>query len=248
MFVDLLEVERLAQQDDAARRGQLLERGVGDVAAHEREPRRELRRLRADGVVERRPGHARHPVVAQDRVGWSVGPDDREGLVAGRRDDRLVAEPLQDPDEEVADRGLVVEDEDPRGPRSLARCLAAGSAAAGPAARGRPSPRRGPSPGAAPRAAASGRPPPRAGPACSWRSSGRRGSVRMKWLNAMIAARRLPSSWRSAAVAASRAGSRAGSGGRLSACGSCTRVSYDRVRGGRPVAARSPTPAPGGPP
>jgi CheY-like chemotaxis protein len=51
-------------------------------------------------------------VVAQDR-GWGIGADDVERGLAGRRENGLVAVPGEDAGEELADRRLVVEDEDP---------------------------------------------------------------------------------------------------------------------------------------
>ena len=93
--------------------GELAELRVEDVAAHEGEPPAELRASTAITAswnsVPVMPGH---PVVAQDRVGRSRS-DDVEGGRAGRGEDRLVARPRRsDPAEEVADRRLVVEDED----------------------------------------------------------------------------------------------------------------------------------------
>jgi hypothetical protein len=53
-------------------------------------------------------------VVAEDRVGRVVA-DDRERGRSVPGEDRLVADPAQDPGEELADRRLVVHDEDSGG-------------------------------------------------------------------------------------------------------------------------------------
>ena len=172
----------------------------------------------AHGIVERRAGHAGHPVVAEDRRRRVIRADDRERLLAVGRDDRVVAEAAEDRARKSRIGGS--------SSTTRIRYRAAGAGAAGPDATGR-----------APPGGAAGTPAGvrRAGrvrsasstssSAWSCRSAGRRGSVLIRWLNATIAASRLPSSWATSAAAASRAGSRGG----LSASGSCTRVSYDRV-------------------
>ena len=65
--------------------------------------------------MELGPRHAGHPVIAQDRVGRIVA-DHGEGRRAGLGKDRLVAGSGKDAAEEVADRRLVVEDENAEGP------------------------------------------------------------------------------------------------------------------------------------
>ena len=121
---------------------------------------------------------------------------------------------------------------------SLVRSLAAAARRPGPTAGAVLSASRARVRGAAPRAGGSGRPPRRAVRPGGWRSSGRRGSVRIKWLNATIAARRVAE-----LVAERRRGRVAGRvagriGRRLSASGSCTRVSY-APRPGLPSGRRS---------
>ena len=135
--LDALDVERLREQRDAARVGDGPELGVCHVAGHEREPACERRCDLRDGVVERGAAHRAHPVVAEDRVRRVVA-DDRERGSPVAREDRLVADPAQDPGEELADRGLVVDDEDAGAAAAAAGVPRLSASPARPAAAGFP--------------------------------------------------------------------------------------------------------------